>query len=133
MADRDRYRPRIPPASIRAQTARPLDDVDDDEIEHTPVHGTPLERIEWRQRRTSIQLQHLTERVDRLVDEGVEERKAREERAELLRVEQAAARERAAEREHQRLADERNNRKLIVLAIVGIVVPTLAAVGAWFK
>lgn len=75
MSDRDRYRPKTPPKSVRAQTARPerdteadfeLDAVPEHEIPdleaRTPVHGDPFVRMEFRQKRASRQMFELASR-----------------------------------------------------------------------
>ena len=80
--DRDRYRPKTPPRSVRAQTARPERDTETDfetdavpeheipDLEaRTPVHGDPFVRMEFRQKRASRQLFELASRHQMIAGE----------------------------------------------------------------
>jgi hypothetical protein len=135
MADhRDKYQHKIPPASVRAQTAKP-DDVAARIAHHqaeidrlgggipereipdlearTPVNADPIARLEFRQRRTSVQidnvalkvasldvgltkvdarLENLDEKVDQFLKGEIDHRIAREERADTARAQAETAR-----------------------------------------
>lgn len=146
--DRDVRTPKTPPESVRAQSAIP------DELKHedsVPVDMPPLERVEYRSRSQSIAIRNLAEdlqprvrklevdigdcrvgigrlegKVDTLVEAAAHDRAARDARAEAAALELATKDQRKLEREKARI----DGRRVVALALIGIIVPTLTAIAA---
>lgn len=142
--DRDRWTPKTPPEKVRAQTAIPVAIEREDTL---PMGIDPIAVIARRSKSQSVSMADIQPRVHRLEADvadcrvDVADVRARIEsldgKVDTLVAGAAADREAVRLERHEReeralrrdlAAGER--RKIIVLAVLGIVVPTIAAVGA---
>ncbi len=158
-SDRDSFRPKTPPQHIRAQTAPGSSGIPDrpfgERESRSAAIEDPIARLEYRQKRASIQIGEMGSRLgslevghasiigkvdsialqaDRLITDADAERKTRDDRAETARLDLRAAEERKERADAAKLALDVEERKAERAArganrklIASIVVPTIAA------